>query len=340
MDWQQSFKKCALRARKSKGFLPLILLSAVLFDIYVVTSTVSPTLPSQKNPIVFYSNQKNTNLKQLYISAIKRAKKSFYIKTYGISDPAIIKTLRTRTQNGAQGTVLYDASASTALNRYNHPNLICAPQKSRGLMHQKIVMLDEQTTLLGSTNLTTQSLRMHANLTIGLFSPTLASFLLNPPSNRCDFTLNTQKATLHLLPSKDALAELLTLLNRAQSTIYVAMFTFTHPELIAALISAKQRGVTVKIALDRSSSYGASKKALASMKEHGIPVKVNRGAELLHHKWALIDHKILAIGSANWTKAAFKKNEDCLLLLYDLNKQQQHFLNTLWKTLEYEAQES
>jgi phosphatidylserine/phosphatidylglycerophosphate/cardiolipin synthase-like enzyme len=64
---------------------------------------------------------------------------------------------------------------------------------------------------------------------------------------------------------------------------------------------------------------------------------LSQGQQLLHHKWAIVDEEQWIMGSANWTKAAFAKNEDFLLILSTLTKEQIQFLNRLWSTLEIEA---
>jgi phosphatidylserine/phosphatidylglycerophosphate/cardiolipin synthase-like enzyme len=70
----------------------------------------------------------------------------------------------------------------------------------------------------------------------------------------------------------------------------------------------------------------------------GVPVAFSRGNQLLHHKWAYIDEDKLISGSANWTKAAFNRNQDCFLVLDRLNQDQKKFMNALWKRISLESQ--
>jgi phosphatidylserine/phosphatidylglycerophosphate/cardiolipin synthase-like enzyme len=100
--------------------------------------------------------------------------------------------------------------------------------------------------------------------------------------------------------------------------------------LTEALIQAEKRGVSVTLVIDRYTGQGSSEKALEKLKQAGLKVQLNTGAQLLHHKWAYIDEKILVQGSANWTLAAFSKNEDCFMILQDLSTKQRKFLNELW----------
>jgi phosphatidylserine/phosphatidylglycerophosphate/cardiolipin synthase-like enzyme len=115
------------------------------------------------------------------------------------------------------------------------------------------------------------------------------------------------------------------------------MFTLTHPEITQALLRAKKRGVEVTIAADYYTAKGASKKTLETMRNGGIKILNSQGRQLLHHKWAIIDDLTLIMGSANWTKAAFSKNQDFLFFLFPLNQDQRKFLNKLWNVIEMES---
>jgi phosphatidylserine/phosphatidylglycerophosphate/cardiolipin synthase-like enzyme len=115
------------------------------------------------------------------------------------------------------------------------------------------------------------------------------------------------------------------------------MFTWTHPLHTAHVIAAHQRGVQVEIIIDHHSAMGASQKTVTALQEAGIGVRLGQGPQLLHHKMAWVDEMTLILGSANWTKSAFKKNEDCFLILHDLSSSQRGLLDKLWSVLVKES---
>ena len=209
-------------------------------------------------------------------------------------------------------------------------------------MHQKIVVIDKSLVFLGTANLTQYSLQMHDNLLIGLYSPKIAKFLVDKtpfsPSHMTTFVAG-QKIDLWILPDAKnyALDHLVKLLRQAKQKIFVAMFTFTHPTLMQELIEAKKRGVSVEVAIDRTSSKGASKETIKTLKEHFIPVRTSIGMQFLHHKFLLVDEKHLVLGSANWTKSAFYKNRDCFLILHDLKKEQKSFMKNLIEKVQLDS---
>ncbi len=57
----------------------------------------------------------------------------------------------------------------------------------------------------------------------------------------------------------------------------------------------------------------------------------------MHHKMALFDHQILAMGSTNWTKSAFTRNQDDLLILTSLKKREIQKIQKMLKHLFWES---
>jgi len=185
---------------------------------------------------------------------------------------------------------------------------------------------------------------MHDNLVIGLSSRKVASFLKQKvpySTGHLRTPVGGQTVDLWILPDPNghALAELRKCLKGARRKIQAAVFTFTHPSLTDELILAHRRGVEVTVLIDMHSGLGASANTVAALKKAGIRVLFSQGVQLLHHKFVLIDERILLAGSANWTKAAFTKNSDCLVALHNLTQEQKAFMTYLWKRISKPAQE-
>lgn len=210
-------------------------------------------------------------------------------------------------------------------------------------MHQKILILDNETVFIGSANMTSASLRMHDNLVIGLVSRPVANFLREHEPYDHGYLktmVGGQEMEIWLLPDPrgKALTELRKKIRAAHKSIQIALFTFTHPGLVEEVIDAHKRGVHVSIVIDMHSGLGASSKIVEKLRAEGVPVHLSRGIQLLHHKFIYIDEKTLITGSANWTKAAFYKNSDLILALHHLNEEQKKFMNRLWHTVEASGQ--
>jgi cardiolipin synthase len=309
------------------------------FYLWLIVAATTPDLPRPDQPIVFYSNQHRQDLKWIFRSALKNAHESIFLNIYALTDPDLLALLSQKAESGVDTQILYDASASPALKKRLHKNAQVSPAVTKGLMHKKILITDKTHLFLGSANLTTQSLEMHDNLVLGIYHPEFARALQEEAPQTLTFRIGKQKAELWQLPDTAGLAlpRLLDSLARAQKTIYIAMFTLTHPQIVEALVAAYQRGVSVKVAVDFYTGQGASLKALKVLSAAGIPIFLSQGQQLLHHKWAYIDRKRLIMGSANWTKAAFARNQDCFLILNRLQKKQRKFMDCIWKRIVLES---
>ncbi|MBS0605178.1 MAG: hypothetical protein JSS60_09125 [Verrucomicrobia bacterium] len=324
----------------SKKVLPPILIGGIIFFYaWLVFSASQSTLPDARHPTLLYSNQTRHDIKQTFCKALSNARQSIFLSVYGISDPQILAVLGKKMQEPVTVTIEYDPSASGNLKKLLPPPAVIRPIKSKGLMHKKIIIIDHSLVFLGSANLTATSLRHHANLVLGLYSPWLATYLESPDSPSFSFSTEGQTAEIYLLPDPQKLGieRLFHAIDSAKNRIDVAMFTLTHPAISEALIRAKNRGVDVSIAVDYYTARGASKKTLAAMGKEGVKIYLSQGRELLHHKWAVIDENLLIMGSANWTKAAFSKNQDFLFFLSPLKEKQCDFFNKLWNIIESES---
>jgi len=103
-------------------------------------------------------------------------------------------------------------------------------------------------------------------------------------------------------------------INHARVSINIAMYVFTDKEIAASLINAQKRGVKVRVYLDRSqieSSYSASRLLV----QKGIKTRISTNNYIMHHKFAIIDNRILLTGSYNWTFFANKRNDENLMVI-------------------------
>jgi cardiolipin synthase A/B len=317
---------------------PLVFFVSIFASIWLAYITSKPPiLPSKQQPVLFYSNQLQDNLKRLFQTVFRTAQKSLFLTFYSVTDSDLLALLQTKVKENIVVDITYDPTASLDLKKFSFFNL--HPLHKNGLMHRKIVCMDDALVLFGTANLTPSSLLMHDNVVIGLHSPALARFLINPHCNPFYFSLKGQQAELWLLPNKDkrALQRIVELISTAKKTVKVAMFTFTHLAFTQALKEASARGIQVQIAIDSYCGKGAGAKTVAFLKNSGIKTFLSHPSKLLHHKWALIDDQILILGSANWTAAAFERNQDAFLVLYPLLPSHTHFFQKLWKVIEQEA---
>jgi len=103
-------------------------------------------------------------------------------------------------------------------------------------------------------------------------------------------------------------------IGKANSTIDVAIYSFTQNSIGDALVAAKGRGVKVRILMeyDTISDSGSEYSWLQSK---GLAIRTDSSEGLMHDKFFIIDGKIVGTGSYNWTKAAEDDNSENLLIV-------------------------
>lgn len=325
---------------KKKSF-PYVLLAVCVFCVWLVQHSISPTLPKHADPPRLYANPSREDLRLTLLKAIREAHSSIHLAMFGLSDPSILTALSEKIQQNLPTKVYYDPTGSPNVRKALRGADI-HPIHQSGFMHQKILILDDQTVFLGSANFTTKSLKMHDNLVIGLVSRKIAHFLkqkIPSSTGHLRTMVGGQDVEIWLLPDPKghALADLKKQIRTATRSLRIAIFTLTHKGLIDEVIRAHKRGVAVTVVIDLHSALGASARALAALQTAGIRVLYSQGAQLLHHKFVYIDEQTLVTGSANWTHSAFAKNSDSVIILHNLNKDQRTFLNRLWRRIETSA---
>ena len=331
-----------------KGVLSLVGSLLFAFSLYYIEGLNVLPLPKEEDPLHFFSNALGDDLRKGFASAIASAKEQIVLMIFSLTDPSLIAALNEKAKSGVTIKLIVDADASPHISRKLHPSIALVKRYGKGLMHLKILVVDQKITWLGSANFTGDSLRVHGNLVLALHSEPLAFFCIEKAKSltsfertalfpRQLFLLNdstNQTLSLHFLPDdQEAHKKLIYLIDTAKKSVRVAMYTWTQKELFSACLKAKMRGVRVDIAIDRSSTHGASHKIASLLVFEGMHVHNNRGKGLLHYKWVLIDNHTLAHGSANWTKGAFSKNDDYLLFLSPLSNTQMAFMEKLWQKI-------
>jgi len=125
--------------------------------------------------------------------------------------------------------------------------------------------------------------------------------------------------------------EIIKNINRAQASINIAMYIFTDREIALPLMKAQERGVKVRLYLDKDQvDYKYSQSRFLVQK--GIKTRISTNNYIMHHKFAIIDNRILLTGSYNWTFSANNRNDENLMVIDDpeiIEIFQNQFIN-LW----------
>lgn len=122
--------------------------------------------------------------------------------------------------------------------------------------------------------------------------------------------------TVCFTPGGDCTQVIVDQLAAAKREVLVQAYSFTSPPIAQALVSAKRRGVDVRVILDKSQR--TEKYSGADFLAHGgVPVLIDAKHAIAHNKVMVIDGVKVITGSFNFTKSAQERNAENLLVLGD-----------------------
>lgn len=124
-------------------------------------------------------------------------------------------------------------------------------------------------------------------------------------------------------------------IEEAKAFLDVCVFMLTDHEIALAIKQTFDRKVHVRIICDKKSMRWRATECLV---RYGVPCcVVNRGTQVMHHKFAIVDGETLLCGSFNWTHRSAHINDETVLVLHD-QFYLQHFMSlyeALWKECEW-----
>ncbi len=115
--------------------------------------------------------------------------------------------------------------------------------------------------------------------------------------------------------NKEAKQPLLDLINNANESIWVQMYSFTYEPVIEALLKARERNVEIFCLFDNTKGNVEHSEDLIKA---GVKIKYDwRGGVQFHRKLAVFDNRYVWIGSTNWSERGFEANSEVDLSLDD-----------------------
>ena len=145
------------------------------------------------------------------------------------------------------------------------------------------------------------------------------------------FLISLAKTEVYFSLYDNPQKEIIKNINQAEAFINIAMYIFTDREIALPLVNAQERGVKVRLYLDKEQvDYQYSQSRFLVQK--GIKTRISTNNYIMHNKFAIIDNRILLTGSYNWTFSANNRNDENLLIIDDpemIEIFQNQFIN-LW----------
>jgi len=281
-----------------------------------------------------FSKNQDPAIQDLILTTFEDAEKRIYIAVYNFTDTTCRDALIDAVKRGVEvRLVIYSENADNRIIEDLKKNGIkIVKSQSEGLMHAKFIVVDYETTISGSANLTSGSffydnnfmILIHDSKVNKIFQEEFNEMFIekkfgptgHPTVPPTSITLKDgTKITVKFSPEDGVEKILLSLIQASQKSIDVLAYSFTSDNLGNALIDRYDDGVDVEVIFEEESSdqYGSE---AAYLIRNGIPTYMDGLTDgLMHEKAMIFDESVVAAGSYNFTRAAETVNDEQILII-------------------------
>jgi phosphatidylserine/phosphatidylglycerophosphate/cardiolipin synthase-like enzyme len=198
-----------------------------------------------------------------------------------------------------------------------------------GLMHNKFWLFDNEVVWTGSTNITISGMFEQDNNLIIIKSSELAAIYeqqfaemwagemgARSPSDVEAQRVTVQDTQIQVLfsPEDDAIKSILPYIQNAQSSIRFLAFSYTQPDLGAAMRERIKNGITVEGVYETVGSDTQYSQMLP-LQCAGGQMRQDTNFAFMHHKVIIIDKRYVITGSLNFSDSANSKNNENVIII-------------------------
>lgn len=115
----------------------------------------------------------------------------------------------------------------------------------------------------------------------------------------------------------DTVKPVIEAINDAEKSLHIKMFLFSDPELLDAVIAAKNRGVKVKVMLNPARRNGEDENEESRIKLEAAGIQVhdsNPSFIITHEKSMVVDEKLAFVKSLNWETKNLTETRDYAII--------------------------
>ncbi|MDN0110012.1 phospholipase D family protein [Yersinia mollaretii] len=133
-------------------------------------------------------------------------------------------------------------------------------------------------------------------------------------------------------PEGSARALVLNVINSAHKSIQMIGYSFQAPDIAKALIAARERGVDVRVVVDkRRNQVNASKTTMLYAANNGVKLRIDGHYHIQHDKTIIVDGQTVETGSFNFAPSAEIENSENVVVIRGMPKVVQQFV-THWNS--------
>lgn len=269
------------------------------------------------------------------VKAIDSARMSIDVAAYSIS----LNSVRFALVNAHdRGVVVRVVMESTNMDRSDPQAMIEAGipivgDEQQGLMHDKFIVIDRSEVWLGSMNFTDSGAYDDNNNLIRIFSTKIAENYMTEfeemftdnlfgPEIRAEtpnpkITIDETRIDTFFSPDDGVINSLASVLNNAEESIYFLAYSFTSNDLGNIVREKDAAGLTVQGVMEEEQVNSNQGTEYDPFKQAEVDVRIDGIEGQMHHKVFIIDRKIIAFGSYNFSQSAEVRNDENLIIVYD-----------------------
>ena len=274
--------------------------------------------------------KKNSAIKQGVLRLIDGAAESIDVAQFTFSAKEIEAALKDAHGRGVRVRIVMDAAqdqpgrVATRLKDAGLDVTFAAGKASGaggkpGLQHAKFMIVDGAVLLTGSNNWSSTGTSFNEENSIVIRSdasdPLISGFQCHFDKMRArEFSTagGCSNGSVRFSPGSAARKMIRDAIRASETSVDVLMHHFTFTSLVKELRKAAERGVAIRVIVNASDraqhSGGEWTKLVAAGGEIRFKQRAENLYQLMHHKLAIVDGKLLLNGSGNWSGSAFFNN--------------------------------
>lgn len=127
------------------------------------------------------------------------------------------------------------------------------------------------------------------------------------------FAPQKQHTEVLFFPSEDSFDRVIQVLKSAKQSLDICVFTITDDRIAEVLLRHQQAGLQIRVISDdeKAADLGSD---VIDLARQGIRVRFDDSPDHMHHKFAILDNRLLLTGSFNWTRSASLRNQENLII--------------------------
>lgn len=288
--------------------------------------SINPYILALNESSYFITTCSDSPCLELLLYFISQSSSSIDCAFYDINLIEIVNLMQEKSDSGINVRLVIDKdNYDDSLSEFDFLKL----DTKSSYMHNKFCIFDKQLVLTGSWNPTFRGTYKNDNDIVYIHNKILASryetefeelwrgeFGAGEKESPDSIILNNSEnltVNSYFCPDDWCANRILEVLDNANESINFATFSFTHDDIGDFLVKKHNEGIKITGIFEKSqnSKYSEFSKLL----EAGINVTWDSNPANMHHKYFIVDNKILITGSMNPSKNGDTRNDENLLIL-------------------------